>query len=189
MSAAVRSRRDLLIIEASAGSRAVLHRTLIAHGFRVTSVVNAQQASAALEEREFGCALVGLSLRDRNGLDLVKQLRSWLAEMRIVVVTDVDSFASAILALRAGADDYLAKPVDPRELADALLGRSPELPPVPSMPLGLDRVCWEHIMRIHEQCGRNVSLTAQRLGMHRRSLQRILSKRAPQPRAVRGGIR
>ena len=71
----------------------------------------------------------------------------------------------------------------PADLIDALLDRSPELPPVPHMPLGLSRVCWEHIMRVHEQCGRNVTATAQCLRMHRRSLQRILGKRAPPPRA------
>ena len=87
------------------------------------------------------------------------------------------------MALRAGADDYIAKSSDPADLIDALLDRTPELPPVPHMPLGLRRVYWEHIMRIHEQCGRNVTATAQCLRMHRRSLQRILGKRAPQLRA------
>jgi two-component system response regulator RegA len=180
---AARASGELLLVEASIGSRAVLQRMLTAQGFRVTGVANAQQAYAAVEQQEFGCAAVGLSLRDRNALDLIRQLRECQAALRIVVVTDVDSFASVIVALRAGADDYIAKLADAAELTDALLGQSPEFPPVPSMPLGLSRVCWEHIMRIHEQCGRNVSLTAQRLGMHRRSLQRILGKRAPQLRA------
>ena len=102
---------------------------------------------------------------------------------RIVVVTDADSFASVIVALRAGADDYIAKPVDEDELIDALLDRAPMLPPVPDMPLGLSRTCWEHVMRVYEQCDRNVTHTAQRLGMHRRSLQRFLGKRAPPLRA------
>ena len=176
-------REDLLLIEASAGSRAVLQRTLTAQGFKVTSVADAQQAHAATVRQCFGYAVVALGLRDGNVLDIVRQLRRRWAALRIVIVTDVDSFASAIVALRAGADDYLPKSVDPAELTDALLNRSPVLPPVPTMPLGLSRVCWEHIVRIHEQCGRNVSATAQCLGMHRRSLQRILSKRAPMPRA------
>jgi two-component system response regulator RegA len=84
--------------------------------------------------------------------------------------------------LGAGADDYKPQPVDEDELVDALLDRATTLPPIPETPLGLCRTCWEHIMRIYEQCDRNVSRTAQRLGMHRRSLQRVLSKRAPLPR-------
>ena len=134
-------------------------------------------------ETKFAYAVINLRLRDGDSLALVRQLRERHAAMRIVVVTDADSFASVILALRAGADDYIPKPVSDGELVDALFDRAPALPPVPDTPLGLSRTCWEHIMRIHEQCGRNVTATAQCLRMHRRSLQRILGKRAPQPRA------
>jgi hypothetical protein len=100
------------------------------------------------------------------------------------VVSDADSFATVILALRAGADGFVAKPVDEGELIDALLDQAPPLPPVPQTPLGLHRICWEHIMRVYEQCDRNMTRTAKRLGMDRRSLQRFLSKRAPPPRAI-----
>ena len=86
------------------------------------------------------------------------------------------------MALRAGACDYLAKPVDEDELIDALLGRAPPLPPVPEMPLGLSRVAWEHTQRVLEQCERNVTRTAHQLGMHRRTLQRMLNKRSPPAR-------
>jgi two-component system response regulator RegA len=175
----------LLLIEASRGNRAMLQRILTSRGFDVTSVSHGQQDYTKAELRGFGYAIVSLGARDRNGFDLVMHLRRCRVALRIVVITDVDSFASAIMALRAGADDYVASSAGSAELIDALLDRSPELPPVPDMPLGLSRVCWEHIMRIHEQCGRNVSLTAQRLGMHRRSVQRILSKRAPQARATK----
>jgi two-component system, response regulator RegA len=174
---------DLLLIETSKASRAVLQRTLTAQGFRVNSVPNAQQAYTETKLGEFSHAVVSLEARDRNGLDIVRQLRRRLPGIRIVVTTDADSFASVVMALRAGADDYVAKSADPADLIDALLDRTPELPPVPHMPLGLSRVCWEHIMRIHEQCGRNVTATAQCLRMHRRTLQRILGKRAPQLRA------
>ena len=99
--------------------------------------------------------------------------------MRIVVATDHDSFATVVLALRAGADDYLAKPVTEAELTDALLGRAPTLAAGPRDTARAPARGWEHIQRILAQCDRNVTETARRLGMERRSLQRILSKRAP----------
>jgi two-component system response regulator RegA len=173
----------LLLVETSVGSRAGLQRVLTAQGFGVTAVAGLQRARAAAAQQKFAYAVVNLRLGDGHGLELVKQLRQFNARIRIVVVTDVDSFASVILALRAGADDYLAQPAGNSELIDALLDRMPMLPPIPDTPLGLGRIYWEHIMRMHEQCGRNVTHTAQRLGMHRRSLQRILGKRAPPPRA------
>jgi len=173
----------LLLVEASAGTRACLRRALTGSGFTVTAVPGTRWAEAAAAETAFAHAVVDLRLGDGHGLSVVRQLRERHPSMRIVVVTDVDSFASVILALRAGADDYLAKPVGEGELIDALLGRAPILPPVPETPLGVSRACWEHVMRVHEQCGRNVSETARRLRMHRRTLQRVLSKRAPLARA------
>ena len=98
------------------------------------------------------------------------------------MVTGFDSFASVVVALRAGAIDYLPKPTDPDRVVDALLGRGTTLVPVPDTPLGIDRVCWEYIQRVFEQCGRNVTRTAQQLRMHRRTLQRMLGKRSPCPR-------
>ena len=94
------------------------------------------------------------------------------------MVTDADSFATVVLALRAGADGFVAKPVDEGELIDALLDRAPPAAGAADA-LGLHRICWEHVMRVYEQCDRNMTRTAKRLGMHRRSLQRFLSKRRP----------
>ena len=156
---------------------------LTAQGFEVTAVTGVQHAHAAALQQQFAYAVINLRLGRGDELKLIKELRQCNAAMRIVVVTDVDSFASVIVALRAGADDYIPQPVGKDELVDALLDRAPVLPPVPDMPLGLSRTCWEHVMRIYEQCDRNVSHTAQRLGMHRRSLQRVLGKRAPPLRA------
>ena len=102
--------------------------------------------------------------------------------MRIVVVTDHDIFASVVLALRAGANALLAKPVSESELVSVLLSPSQELPPIPDTPLRPQRRRWEHIHRIFEQCGRNAAETSRRLGMHHRTLHRILAKRAPSPR-------
>ena len=147
------------------------------------AVASAQRAQATAARQQFAYAVVNLQLGRGDELELIKELRQCNAAMRIVVVTHVDSFASVIVALRASADDYIPQPVGTDELIDALLDRAPVLPPIPDMPLGLRRTCWEYIMRIYEQCDRNVSHTAQRLGMHRRSLQRILGKRAPQLRA------
>ena len=174
----------LLLVESSACSRASLQRVLTTQGFEVIAAAGLQRARAAVAQQRFAYVVINLRLGDGYGLDLVKQLRQCNARMRIVVVTDTDSFASVVLALRAGADDYLAQPAGAGELVDALLDRAPILPPVPDTPLGLGRTCWEHIMRLHEQCGRNVTHTAQRLGIHRRSLQRILGKRAPLPRPL-----
>ena len=177
-------RAELLLVDASLGQRAILQRLLAGYGFAVTALPCLRQAAAALTAQPFDHAVLDLRLPDRNGLDLVRTMRARCAHARIVVVTDADSFATVVLALRAGADALLPKPVDERELMDALLDRSPVLPPVPETPLGLHRTCWEHVMRVYEQCGRNMTKAAARLGMHRRSLQRFLSKRAPPPRAA-----
>ncbi len=96
-----------------------------------------RQAAAALAAQPFDHAVIELRLPDRNGLGLVASLREARPRARIVVVTDVDSFASVIVALRAGADDYMPQPVDKDELVDALLDRAPVLPPVRRLPLGL----------------------------------------------------
>jgi two-component system response regulator RegA len=173
----------LLLVEASPSSRAFLQRALAARGFTVTTVSGIRPATAAAAAKEFAYAVVNMRLGNEDGIALAKLLREARPSIRIVMVTDVDSFATVILALRAGADAYIAMPIDEGQLVDALFDRMPNSPPVPETPLGLNRTCWEHVMRIYEQCDRNVTRTAQRLGMHRRSLQRFLGKRAPQARA------
>ncbi len=172
----------LLLVEGGTATRARLERTLAARGFTVTAVDGAQAALAAAAETEFAYAVVEIPPGKGSGLQLIKELHELRAPMRIVVITDHDSFATVILALRAGADDYLPMPVSEHELTDALLGRRPALPPVPETPLAIQRIRWEHTQRILEQCGHNVSDAARRLRMHRRSLQRMLNKRAPYSR-------
>ena len=130
---------------------------LTGQGFEAICVAAVREAQAAITAQQFAYAVVNLRLGRGDELKLIEQLRQHNAAMRIVVVTDVDSFASVIVALRAGADDYIPQPVGKDELIDALLDRAPVLPPVPDMPLGLSRTCWEHVMRIYEQCDRNVS--------------------------------
>lgn len=172
----------LLLVDAEFRSRTLLGAMLGARGFEVAAVAGCRAALAEAGEREFDYGVVEMRLRDGNGIDLIGRLRSLQSRMRTVIITDVASFASVVRALQTGAADYLGKPVVESDLIDALLDRRPPLPQIPETPLGLHRVCWEHIQRIHEQCGRNVSATARLLGMHRRSLQRILSKRAPPAR-------
>jgi two-component system response regulator RegA len=174
----------LLLVEESLADRTRLQRGLTASGFAVVGAGSPTAALAAVEEGAFAYAVLELRLGGGGGLELVRRLRERHAAMRIVVATDHDSFAPVVLALRAGADDYLAKPTADAELTDALLGRAPTLPPAPETPLGLQRMCWEQIQRILAQCDRDVSETARRLGMGRRSVQRIVSKRAPYRRGL-----
>jgi two-component system response regulator RegA len=173
----------LLLVDQETGSRTMLERGLAKYGFEVVTVAGGQAALAAVAERPFAFAVVEMRLGDGSGLALVEQLRQHNESMRIVVVTGFDSFASVVIALRSGAIDYLPKPTDPAAVAGALLGLGTILAPVPESPLGIERICWEHIQRVFEQCGRNVTRTAQQLRMHRRTLQRILGKRAPLSRA------
>ena len=120
-----------------------------------------------------------MKLDDGTGLNLVPELRKKRADCRIIVLTGFGNIATAVAAVKAGALDYLPKPADPDQIAAALLQTGGDLPPPPQDPMSADRVRWEHIQRVYEQCGRNVSETARRLRMHRRTLQRILSKHAP----------
>ena len=172
----------LLLVDDEAGTRNRMRVCLTATNFAVTTVHSADEALDAAQETAFSHAVVELRIGGDSGLRLIRKLRAEQKHMRIVVVTGYDSFASVILALRAGAVDYLSKPVDPHELVCALRGEASALPPVPEMPLGLDRVTWEYTQRVFEQCDRCVTRTAQQLGMHRRTLQRILRKRSPQLR-------
>ena len=116
---------------------------------------------------------------DGIGLDVVEVLRERRPDARIVVLTGYGAIATAVAAVKIGATDYLAKPADANDIMNALLARTDELPPPPENPMSADRVRWEHIQRVYELCDRNVSETARRLNMHRRTLQRILAKRSP----------
>jgi two-component system response regulator RegA len=155
-----------------------MQRTLAASGFAVVAT-NAEAALVTAYGEEFTHVVVEMQSRGCNALKLVRRVRERQPATRIVVVTDHDSFATVVLALRAGADDYLPVPVCEQDLVDALLGRRPALPPIPETPLGAARIRWEYTQRILMQCGWNVSDAARRLRMHRRTLQRLLAKRAP----------
>jgi two-component system response regulator RegA len=148
-------------------------------GFIVRTADSVAAGIAAATEQPPVFAVVDLRLGDGSGLDVVKTLRKSRPNARIVMLTGYGNIATAVAAVKAGAVDYLPKPVDADAVERALLATESALPPPPEDPMSADRVRWEHIQRVFEQCDRNVSETARRLKMHRRTLQRILGKHAP----------
>jgi two-component system, response regulator RegA len=172
--------RKLLLVDDDAPLRRSLARALERRGFEVLAAESAVEARDVATEARPDYAVLDLRLAEGSGLDLVGLLRELRPEVRIVIVTGYGNIATAVAAIKAGAVDYLAKPVDADDVVNALL-RSGDLglPPPRENPMSADRVRWEHIQRVFEQCNRNVSETARRLNMHRRTLQRILNKRAP----------
>jgi two-component system response regulator RegA len=124
-------------------------------------------------------AVVDLRLEDGNGLEVIELLREKRPDCRIVVLTGYGAIATAVAAVKIGAVDYLSKPADANDVTNALLAKGEAMPQPPENPMSADRVRWEHIQRVYEMCDRNVSETARRLSMHRRTLQRILAKRSP----------
>ncbi|SMC54124.1 two-component system, response regulator RegA [Fulvimarina manganoxydans] len=156
-----------------------LSRALEQRGFAVTTAEGVSEGIAALKASAPAYAVVDMRLGDGNGLDVVQALRSAREDARAVVLTGYGNIATAVTAVKLGAIDYLAKPADADEVIAALMREPDERPEPPENPMSADRVRWEHIQRIYELCDRNVSETARRLSMHRRTLQRILAKRAP----------
>ena len=156
-----------------------LARAMEKRGFVPRIALSVSEARAALAEGAPAYAVVDLRLEDGSGLGVVEALRARRPEARAVVLTGYGAIATAVAAVKAGAIDYLSKPADAGEIVDALLAPEGEMPPPPENPMSADRVRWEHIQRVYELCNRNVSETARRLGMHRRTLQRILAKRSP----------
>ena len=170
--------RTLLIADDDAAFRNRIARALEQRGFVVTAVGSVAEALAQTA-RPPAFAVLDLRLGDGNGLELVGPLRQARPDIRIVVLTGYGNIATAVAAVKAGAVDYLPKPADADQIEAALLNLERPLPKPPENPMSADRVRWEHIQRVFEQCDRNVSETARRLNMHRRTLQRILGKHAP----------
>lgn len=170
--------RSLLIVDDDAPFRTRLARAMERRGFDVVAVDSVAMGVEMAHEAAPRFAVVDLRLGDGSGLEVVKALRDARPEARIVMLTGYGNIATAVAAVKAGAVDYLPKPADADAVEAALLAEGP-LPPPPENPMSADRVRWEHIQRVFEQCERNVSETARRLKMHRRTLQRILNKHAP----------
>jgi two-component system response regulator RegA len=171
--------RSLLVVDDDDPFRNSLARAMERRGFAVRAAGSIADALAMAEADPPAYAVVDLRLGDGNGLELVGRLRGIASDMRIVMLTGYGNIASAVSSVKAGAIDYLPKPVEADRLMAVLLGREPVLADVKDQPMTPERVRWEHIQRVYEECSRNVSETARRLRMHRRTLQRILGKHAP----------
>lgn len=156
-----------------------LAKAMEKRGFSVEQAGSVAAGKAIATARPPAYAVVDLRLEDGNGLDVVEVLRERRPDSKIVVLTGYGAIATAVAAVKIGATNYLSKPADAADITDALLVDVDELPPPPENPMSADRVRWEHIQRVYELCDRNVSETARRLNMHRRTLQRILAKRSP----------
>ena len=171
--------RPLLLVDDDAPFRQRLSVLLARKGFAVTSVGSLQEARVEAARLKPAHAVVDMRLEDGNGLDLVAELRAMSPDVRVVMLTGYGNLATAVAAVKAGAIDYLAKPADPEDIVRALSAHGSSRPEAPPEPMSADRVRWAHIQRVYELCDRNVSETARRLKMHRRTLQRILAKRSP----------
>ncbi len=170
--------KRLLIVDDDQPLLNRLARAMERRGFEVRTADSVAAGIAAAQEQPPDYAVVDLRLADGSGLDVVQALRSVQPATRIVMLTGYGAIATAVAAVKAGAVDYLPKPADADAIEAALLADG-ALPPPPELPMSAERVRWEHIQRVFEQCERNVSETARRLRMHRRTLQRILAKHAP----------
>ena len=171
--------RTLLIVEDDKPFLERLARAMEARGFAVTACDTVAEGLVQVGKAAPAFAVVDLRLGDGNGLDVVSALKRKRPEARAIVLTGYGNIATAVTAVKMGAVDYLAKPADADDVVAALLAIGDEKSELPQNPMSADRVRWEHIQRIYEMCNRNVSETARRLNMHRRTLQRILAKRAP----------
>ncbi|HUN50201.1 MAG TPA: ActR/PrrA/RegA family redox response regulator transcription factor [Candidatus Sulfotelmatobacter sp.] len=171
--------RSLLIIDDDETFRSRLARAMEKRGFAVATADSVAAGIAACRAVPPAFAVVDLRLADGSGLDVVSALREARPACRIIMLTGYGNIVTAVAAVKAGAVDYLAKPADADDVEAALLAGEGSRPKPPEQPMSADRVRWEHIQRVYELCDRNVSETARRLHMHRRTLQRILAKRSP----------
>jgi two-component system response regulator RegA len=171
--------RSLLIADDDKPFLLRLTRAMEARGFQVTAVATVAEGLAAIRMSAPAFAVIDMRLGTGNGLEVISELKACRADARGIVLTGYGNIATAVTAVKLGAFDYLAKPADADEIHAALLAVQHDRSELPENPMSADRVRWEHIQRVYELCGRNVSETARQLNMHRRTLQRILAKRAP----------
>lgn len=178
-SADIGADRSLLLVDDDDAFVKRLAKAMEKRGFVPETAGSVAEGRAIAVSRPPAYAVVDLRLEDGNGLDVVEILRERRSDCRIVVLTGYGAIATAVAAVKIGATDYLSKPADANDITNALLAKGEAMPAPPENPMSADRVRWEHIQRVYEMCDRNVSETARRLSMHRRTLQRILAKRSP----------
>jgi two-component system response regulator RegA len=171
--------KTLLIVDDDKPFQTRLARAMEQRGFSVKTADSVAEGLATIAQTPPAYAVIDLRLQDGSGLDVISQLKERRPDARGVILTGYGNIATAVTAVKLGAFDYLAKPADADEIYNALVAIRHDKAELPENPMSADRVRWEHIQRIYELCGRNVSETARRLNMHRRTLQRILAKRAP----------
>ena len=171
--------KSLLIVDDDNPFRERLARAMEKKGFEVIQAESVKKGIDTVKAKKPGFAVVDLRLGDGNGLEVVKQIQESNSLSRIIMLTGYGNIPTAVAAIKEGAIDYLAKPADADDVEKALLANPNKKAAPPEDPMSADRIKWEHIHRVFELCNRNVSETARRLKMHRRTLQRILSKRSP----------
>ena len=171
--------KSLLILDDDDPLRGRLARAMEKKGFQVKEAKSVAEGLNVDRTSPTAFAVIDLRLEDGNGLDVVKELSKKKNDSRIVMLTGYGNLPTAVEAVKVGAIDYISKPVDADDVEAALLASPESKAKPPENPMSADRVKWEHIHRVFELCNRNVSETARRLKMHRRTLQRILSKRSP----------
>jgi len=171
--------KDLLIVDDDMPFRDRLSKSMEKKGFIVEAFSNLIASKKRVKEKNFHFAIVDMRLEDGSGLELIKIIKSLSPDTRSLLLTGYGNIATAVAAIKSGAIDYLPKPAEINQIYEALIYSKDTLPPPPENPMTADRVRWEHIQRVFIQCNRNVSETARRLRMHRRTLQRILNKHAP----------
>ena len=171
--------KSLLIVDDDNPFRQRLARAMEKKGFEVIQAEGVKVGIDSVKSKKPSFAVVDLRLNDGNGLEVVKEIQKNNFDSRIVMLTGYGNIPTAVAAIKEGAIDYIAKPADADDVEKALLADPNKKPAPPENPMSADRVKWEHIQRVFELCNRNVSETARRLKMHRRTLQRILSKRSP----------
>ncbi|MBO6491518.1 MAG: ActR/PrrA/RegA family redox response regulator transcription factor [Pelagibacteraceae bacterium] len=171
--------KSLLIVDDDNPFRDRLARSMEKKGFKVTQAESVKSAIQKVKENKPAFAVIDLRLGDGNGLEVVNEIQKLKKESRIIMLTGYGNIPTAVAAIKAGAIDYLAKPANAEDIETALLADPSKKAYPPKDPMSADRIKWEHIHRVFELCDRNVSETARRLKMHRRTLQRILSKKSP----------
>jgi two-component system response regulator RegA len=171
--------KSLLVLDDDAPLRTRLGRALESRGFQPRLAATVAEAMAEVKASAPAFAVLDMRLEDGNGIQVCEAIQNARPDARVIMLTGYGAIATAVAAIKAGAVDYLPKPADADDVVRALLARPDEHPAPPENPMSADRVRWEHIQRVYELCGHNVSETARRLNMHRRTLQRILAKRAP----------